>query len=155
MDQSLNASMEDLTGRHVRDLKRELSRGTPSRPLFGVLPLQRIVPQDVHSVLDYVGGATLMAVGMLCDDPVAKAVGLAVGGSTIATSLMTDYRLSLAKVVPIEVHEAADYLVAATSMAAPFTLPYRSKTAQWVHAAVGLTVLLGSLFTDYRAQTRG
>jgi hypothetical protein len=154
MDQPLTTTLGELAHTDAERLRKDLSAGTPSRPLLGVLPLRRVVPQDVHSVMDYVGGATLMAVGVLCDDPAARNLGLAVGGATIATSLLTDYRLSLAKVVPIEVHEAADYLVAATAIAGPFAFGYRSATARWLHAAVGVTTLVASLFTDYRAQTR-
>jgi hypothetical protein len=154
MDRPLGATLGELTHKDATTLRRELGQGRPSRPLLGVLPLRRVVPQDVHSVMDYGGGATLMAVGLLCDDPAARGLGLAVGGAAIATSLMTDYRLSLAKVVPIEAHEAADYLVAAAAIAGPFAFGYRSKTARWLHAAVGVTTLLASLFTDYRAQTR-
>jgi hypothetical protein len=154
MDQSLTGVIEDVTDADVAALRRRFGEGKPSRPLLGVLPIERVVPQDVHSVMDYLGGATLMATGLLCDEPAARAVGLAVGGSAVLTSLMTDYRLSLAKVIPIEAHEAADYLVAATAIAAPFAFGYRSPTARWLHMAVGVTTLVASLFTDYRAQTR-
>src|SRR5262245_31337979 len=30
-----------------------LSREIPSRPLLGVLPIRRVIPQDVHSITDY------------------------------------------------------------------------------------------------------
>ncbi|MBA2544616.1 MAG: hypothetical protein H0V17_33545, partial [Deltaproteobacteria bacterium] len=37
-----------------RDVPRDraLSQGAPSKPLFNALPLARLIPQDVHSVMD-------------------------------------------------------------------------------------------------------
>jgi hypothetical protein len=153
MDQSFGA-MSERTG-DSSGLRERLGTGIPSRPLLGALPLRRVIPQDVHSVMDYVGGATLLAAGLLCRDGAARAAGITLGATVIATSLMTDYRLSLAKIVPIEMHEVADYVAAAGALAAPATFGRRGKATGWIFRAVGLTTLLGSLFTDYRAQTRG
>jgi hypothetical protein len=76
------------------------------------------------------------------------------GVADASASALTDYRLSLAKVIPIEVHEALDYAVGLGAIAAPFLLGYRRKDrmASWLHIATGLTVIVGSLFTDYRAK---
>jgi hypothetical protein len=145
--------LEGLGEHSMAPLRERLSEGIPSRPLLGFLPVRRLVPQDVHSALDYLGGATLTVAGLI-GDGAAKAVGLSLGLGTIGLSLMTDYRLSLRKVVPIEVHEAGDYLVGLAALAAPFAFGYskRNRAASWLHVAVGATVVLGSLFTDYRAQ---
>ena len=60
--------------------------------------------------------------------------------------------------IPIEVHEILDLVAAGSAIAAPFALGYsrRSKAATLTQIAVGVTQLVGSLFTDYRAaQGRG
>lgn len=46
-----------------------------------------------------------------------------------------------------------DYVTGLSAIAAPFLFGYRrrSKLATIAHMAVGLTIVLGSLFTDYRA----
>lgn len=134
-----------------------LSVGHPSKPLLGRLPFARIIPQDVHSVMDYLDGGGVMAGALLTDCPKAKAASWLMGGSTIAASSVTDYKLSLAKLVPIEAHEVVDYAFGLSAIAAPFVLGYR-KTAPHVaalHVAIGIGVIVTSLFTDYRAYRRG
>ena len=130
-----------------------LSRGTPSRPLLGRLPLARLIPQDVHSVMDYLDGGTVMAGALTSRCVKAKTASLVLGGSGIAASALTDYRLSLAKVIPIEAHEAIDYAFGVSAIAAPFVFGYY-KTAPAVavtHVMTGVGTILASLFTDYRA----
>jgi hypothetical protein len=130
-----------------------LSVGQPSRPLLGRLPLRRVIPQDVHSVMDYLDGGGVMAGALLSRCPKAKAASVLMGATTIAASSMTDYKLSLAKVVPIEAHEAVDYVFGLSAIAAPFVLGYR-KTAPHVaamHVAIGIGTIVASLLTDYRA----
>jgi len=133
---------------------RTLSHGVPARRLLGKLPLARLIPQDVHSVLDYLNGVTTSAGAFLeDDDPAAFAASLILGSSVLGVSALTDYRLSVAKVIPIEVHETIDYAWGAMAIAAPFVLGYwkSSPTVALLHVVSGVTSILGSLFTDYRA----
>lgn len=133
--------------------KRSLSVGVPSKPLLGRLPLARVVPQDVHSVMDYLDAGGVLAGAFLTSCPKAKAASVALGLSGTFASSITDYKLSLAKVLPIEVHETIDYGWGLSAIAAPFLLGYR-KTAPHVaalHVAIGLGTIVASLFTDYRA----
>jgi hypothetical protein len=154
--QTLTGTMEELAGIRRDELQSalgELSDTIPARPLAGVLPVARVIPQDVHSVMDYVGGAALIAAGVASGVPAACTAGIAMGAGSAGASLMTDYRLSLAKLIPIEVHEVLDYVTGVSAIAAPFLFGYRrrSKLATIAHVAVGLTIIVGSLFTDYRA----
>jgi hypothetical protein len=124
-----------------------------SRPLLGVLPLARVVPQDVHSVMDYAGGLATLAPIFFARKREAKIAGAALGASVIGLSLVTDYRLSLRKLVPIEAHEAMDYVWGASCIAAPFVFGYSKKDplAAALHVASGVATIVASLFTDYRA----
>lgn len=151
---SLDDSLDDiLDDDELGGVGGRLSRGIPARPLLGALPLARVVPQDVHSVVDYAGGLTIAIAGIVADTTAAKVAGMVLGGGLVGASLMTDYRLSLAKVIPIEVHEVLDFVGAVGAIAAPFALGYykRDRVAALTHIAVGVTELLGSLLTDYRA----
>ncbi|MGK4005824.1 hypothetical protein WMF31_24575 [Sorangium sp. So ce1036] len=125
----------------------------PSKLLFGLLPIRRVIPQDVHSVLDYSNGATVALAGLSSNRPEARLAGALLGASVISVSLLTDYRMSLAKLIPIEVHEALDYAWSASVIAAPFVFGYRKRAplAALVHIATGVATVLGSMFTDYRA----
>src|SRR5690242_14236218 len=77
---------------------RTLSHGEPAKPLLGFLPLARLIPQDVHSMMDYVDGLTAMSGYFTADTTEAEVASLALGASAIGVSLLTDYRLSVAKV---------------------------------------------------------
>src|SRR5215212_8438575 len=84
---------------------RPLSRGVPARPLLGFLPLHRSLPMDLHTLLlDYMGSAQVASVGFLTGDRTARRVSLALGLSYGLASLLSDYRLSLVKAIPIRVH---------------------------------------------------
>jgi len=142
----------------VREIERDLASLAPSleiesRPLFGVLPLARIIPQDVHSVMDYSAGATCLATALFADTTAAKVAGATLGASVTCVSALTDYRLSAAKLIPIEAHEAIDHLWGAAVIAAPFVFGYWKKdpAIAAIHVTIGASTILASLFTDYRA----
>jgi hypothetical protein len=128
----------------------------PSKPVLGMLPLARVIPQDVHSALDYVHTAGFLASAALARTSRARAVGLALGAGLGGGSLVTDYRLSAAKVLPIETHEKADYAIGLAAVLAPFLLGYARKdpVAAMIHVGLGVGSLVTSLLTDYRA-TKG
>ncbi|MBX3187660.1 MAG: hypothetical protein KF819_11620 [Labilithrix sp.] len=124
-----------------------------SKPL-AMLPLARVVPQGVHAAVDYAGSAALFASATLAKTERARAVGLALGGGVLVGSLLTDQRASAMKVLPIETHEIADHATGLLAIAAPFVLGYAKKDplAAMMHVGVGLSMIVASLFTDYRAR---
>lgn len=140
-----------------RTVRRSLSRsddaGVASRPLFGMLPIKRFIPQDVHSLLDYANAFTVASVSLGANTPACRA-GSVLGLSVLGVSLLTDYRLSVRKLIPIEVHEVIDYVWGLSAIAAPFVFGYARKSplAALVHIVAGVGTILGSLFTDYRSQ---
>ncbi len=128
--------------------------GIPAMPLLGVLPLRRLIPQDIHSLLDYQGALSVLGAGLLSRCAVARTAGVVLGCAGLGVSLLTDYRLSLRKLIPIEVHEVIDHVWSLKVIAAPFLLGY-SRRSRWttvVNVVVGASTILASLFTDYRAQ---
>jgi hypothetical protein len=82
-----------------------------------------------HNVLDYVIGAILVlspwvfGFSELVD---ARNVFLVLGFGLIAYSLFTDYRFSIARVIPIGVHMALDVAAGIAVMMAPSVIGYRS-----------------------------
>ncbi|MEO7094168.1 MAG: hypothetical protein ABI175_13015 [Polyangiales bacterium] len=129
------------------------SRELPSRPLLGKLPVARVVPQDVHSVIDYANALGALSTAIFADSTTAKIAGAALGASGATVSLLTDYRLSVAKIIPIEAHEAIDHGWGLLAIAAPFALGYYRKdpATAALHVMLGASTILVSLFTDYRA----
>jgi hypothetical protein len=144
--------------RFERSLEHQLhdlspSLEIPSKKLLGVLPLVRMVPQDIHSLLDYANAAATLGSAALAESNEARIAGATLGGSLLVVSALTDVRLSAAKVVPVEAHQAIDHLWGAASIAAPFVLGYWKKepAVAAIQVLCGATSILTALFTDYRA----
>jgi hypothetical protein len=127
----------------------------PSRPLLGVLPLARVVPQDAHSILDYASAVAFGSTVLFSRTKEARITGAVLQTMMTTGALVSDTRMSAAKLVPIELHEIHDYLWGAAAVAAPFALGYAQKdrAAAAVHVATGALLLVSSLFTDYRGAT--
>jgi hypothetical protein len=139
--------------------ERTLSVGEPAGPFLKVLPIKRWIPQDVHSVMDYVDGlaaATGFFLPQNRRDDAAAWASIALGASVVGMSMVSDYRLSVAKVIPIRAHEALDYAWGAACIAAPFVLGYWKKSPRvaFTHIAVGAVAIVASLFTDYRSYAK-
>jgi len=102
-------------------------------------------------------GIVVGAGALMTDDPAARLASIALGASIIGVAAVTDYRLSGAKLIPIEVHEATDYLWGAAAIAAPFVLGYwkRSPRVAMMHVVAGAGTILASMITDYRSAKRG
>jgi hypothetical protein len=132
---------------------RTLSHGEPAEPLLRVLPIKRWIPQDVHSMVDYMAGAAAASGYVTAEDDAAWWASVALGASVIGVSLMTDYRLSIVKAIPIRAHETLDYIWGMSCIAAPFLFGYwkSSPLTAMTHVAVGAGAILASLFTDYRS----
>lgn len=126
----------------------------PSKPLLGVLPLARVVPQAVHSVGDYIVSGAFIASALLARTRRARAMGLLFGVTYGGISLATDDRLSVAKLIPIELHEAADHAAGLKAAVVPFVLRYVKKDpiASAIQILGGLGMIALSLITDYRAE---
>lgn len=143
-------------GQKIEFEDRTLSHGEPARPLLGFLPIARLIPQDIHSVMDYMNGVATGAGVAMTDDPAARLMSALLGSSVVGVSAITDYRLSVAKVIPIEAHEAIDHAWGLMAIAAPFVLGYWKRAPQvaMMHVISGAGTILASLFTDYRAAKR-
>ena len=153
---ALRARTEQLLGsaERVSIALWDPTERVPSKPLLGKLPLARLIPQDIHSVLDYVHAAGFLLSARLAITARGRAVGLALGAGLGGTSAVTDYRLSGAKLLPIELHESLDYATGLAAIAAPFVLGYakRDPLAAMIQIGLGIGTLVTSALTDYRAE---
>lgn len=150
----LRERTDELVGRS-RMLARELapSLEIPSRPLLGFLPVVRAVPQDVHSIMDYLHGFAMAGSAFFSEKPGARFVGVSLGASLLTVSAMTDYRLSLRNIIPVETHEVFDYVWGGAAIALPFVLGYAKKRPLLaaLQVALGVRSITLALMTDYRA----
>jgi hypothetical protein len=71
----------------------------------------RIIPTRIHGMLDYGSGLLLLLAPYIfnfADGTAAQYVPQAIGAGVLLMSLVTDYELSLAKLVPMPAHLAVD-----------------------------------------------
>lgn len=137
----------------VTDASEDQASGIPSEPVLGALPLARWIPMDVHSVMDYANSVMVGSGVVATDCPRARAASALLAAAGAGVSATTDYRLSAAKLIPIEAHEVIDHVWGLAAIAAPFVFGYW-KTAPRValmHVIAGAGNIAASLVTDYRA----
>ena len=147
------AEIEPLLDTAQRLRARVTDRAIPSRPLLRVLPLARVVPQNVHSMMDYAVAVATASTVLFGRSVTARLVGAALGASGLSVAAMTDCELSVAKRIPIEAHEIIDHGWSLLAITAPFALGYwkRAPLVSAVQIACGVVTIATSLFTDYRA----
>jgi hypothetical protein len=136
-------------------IDRSNAAGVLSRPLPGGLPVRRWVPQGVHSVTELaLGAAVAVAGGLSGVEPAARA-GLALGLGLAGVTLLTDSRVTLSRLVPIELHELTDYGWGVAAIAAPFVGGYarQAPVTAAVQVLAGAALLLGAFVTDYRCRS--
>lgn len=112
----------------------------------------RVIPTTVHGVIDYTTAFTLLVAPKLWrldEVPPSAATFYVFGGSLTATSLITDYELSVANVVPMRAHLALDVASGALLAASPFLLGFRqSGPRYWIpHVAIGASEILTAAMT--------
>ena len=112
----------------------------------------RVIPTTAHGVIDYLNAFTLLVAPKLWrldEVPPSAATFYVTGGTLAATSLITDYELSVANVLPMRAHLALDVASGAALAASPFALGFRqSGPRYWLaHVAIGAGEILTAALT--------
>ena len=112
----------------------------------------RVIPTTAHGVIDYLNAFTLLVAPKLWrldEVPPSAATFYVFGGSLTATSLITDYELSLANVIPMRAHLALDIVSGAALAASPFVLGFRQNGPRYwlAHVAIGAGEILTAALT--------
>ena len=115
----------------------------------------RFIPTQVHGVLDYVTGATLLTLPRLLDldgVPASARVLRMAGGGATAYSLLTDYELGLVKLLPMPAHLALDAASGALVASSPWLFGFANNGRRyWLpHVLVGATEILAAATTKTR-----
>jgi hypothetical protein len=106
-----------------------------------------MVSLRTHNILDYVGAATLVLAPFVfgfADVAAARNVFLVLGIGLACYSLITNYRYSIAKIIPLGVHMALDVSAGVVMMLAPSIFGYRADITggQYaLHFILGLGVI--------------
>jgi hypothetical protein len=109
----------------------------------------RMIPTRVHGMADYLVGILLLVspwlFGFAKESSTAKWTFIIAGAIVLLTSLMTNYELSLAKMVPMHVHLGLDAVLGIVLAVSPWLFGYANDTGTngWLPAvAIGLGDLL-------------
>jgi SPW repeat len=85
------------------------------------------IPLNVHAALEPLIALVIIAAPWIfgfSDVDSAKAVCIAVGAVMLVAGSMTDWRLSLARVIPLRMHLMTDLLLAAVLILSPFVFGF-------------------------------
>ncbi|MDB5615582.1 MAG: hypothetical protein JWQ22_3235 [Devosia sp.] len=109
-----------------------------------------MIPTRVHGILDYVVGAILILAPYLlgfADGTAAQWVPMVLGVAAIAYSLVTEYELSLAKLLPLWVHLGLDIASGVLLAASPWLFGFADRI-WWPHVLFGAIEIIVPLLTS-------
>jgi len=101
------------------------------------------IPLNVHAALEPLIAAVIIAAPWLfgfSDTDDAKVVCIAVGLAMLIAGSITDWRLSIARLIPLRVHMLTDLLLGAVLILSPFVLGFSDRGG-----ATRFTVIAGAL----------
>jgi SPW repeat len=113
----------------------------------------RFLPTRVHGFLDYIVGVALIAapwIFQFSEYRAATVVPIVLGIGLILYSLLTDYELGLARVLPMAMHNLFDIVAGIFLAASPWIFGFADESANvWVpHVIVGIVVIVLGLVTE-------
>jgi hypothetical protein len=121
--------------------------------------MKRPITSRMHGMLDYPAGVLLIAApwifGFSDVGNGATAIPIVVGALVILQSLITDYELSLANVLPLRAHLGLDVVAGAFLALSPFLFGFSDEgTNAWLPHVLGGLLLIGSgLMTQTHRET--
>jgi hypothetical protein len=113
------------------------------------------IPAFVHSLVEYIAGAALIAAPLLLSykSDAATAASIILGVLVLFLVATTTSTMSLINQVPLSVHIVFDYAIAAVMIAAPFLFSFSGESAPTaIFIAGGVVWLLLSIGTTYRKE---
>jgi hypothetical protein len=110
----------------------------------------RIIPTRVHGMLDYGTGLLLLIspylFGFSDVGGAAQYIPMILGAGIIAASLITDYELSIARIIPMPMHLAGDIAGGVLLAASPWLFGFADRVYA-PHLIIGLMEIAAGLMT--------
>src|SRR4051812_10763828 len=122
--------------------------------------MNRLIPSRTHAMLDYPLGVVLILApwifGFSDVGGAAVALPIIVGALAIGQSLITDWELSLANLLPLPMHLTMDVLAGVILAVSPFVFGFSDEGVNaWLpHLIVGLGLIAAGLLTQRERQDR-
>ena len=114
----------------------------------------QFIPTRTHGILDYVVGALLVVAPWLlgfADGGPAQWVPVILGLGVIVYSLLTNYELGLARVIPMPVHLGLDFLGGLVLAASPWLFGFADQII-WPHLLIGVIEMITAVSTYRRPE---
>jgi hypothetical protein len=107
----------------------------------------------MHGMLDYPAGILLILAPWIfgfSENETATIIPIVIGALIIGQSLITDYELSLARILPMAAHNGMDVVAGVFLAASPFLFGFSDNSAnEWVpHVVAGRGLVLAGLMTQ-------
>ena len=109
----------------------------------------RFIPTRVHGMLDYASGLLLIVAPYLfgfANSGAAQWVPMIVGAAILLMSLITDYELSLTRIIPMPVHLGMDVAGGLLLLASPWLFGFADQV-RWPHVILGILEIGAGLMT--------
>lgn len=117
----------------------------------------KIINRRIHGYMDYLVGALLIAAPWLFnfyDGGMESWIPIILGVGAIVYSLITDYELGVAGIIPMRIHLIIDMLSGLLLAASPWLFGF-SDMVFWPHLVVGIIEIMTALMTDPGSQYIG
>lgn len=115
--------------------------------------MKPIITPLVHAYLDYFTVAVfLLAPSLLGLSGLAGMLAYALALIHLAMTLVTDFPLSAAKLIPFRIHGWVEKAVGPALLLAPFVLGFEG-ISRLFYCVIGATIIVVGLSTDYEAKT--
>lgn len=113
----------------------------------------KILDPKIHGILDYaVVVAFAVAPSVVGLAGLTAAISYALAAIHLLLTLVTDFPLGVAKIVPLRVHGAIELIVSLALVALPWILNFSSDaTARLFYVVAGVLIFAVWLITDYRS----
>ena len=110
--------------------------------------LFQLIPTKVHGYIDYLTAALLPVLPRVLDyDHTVTHLHDAVAGTTLASSLLTDYELGAIKLIPMQGHLALDAMTGAGLIVTAAAMDEEDAAPRSCLAGLGLVFLAAALCT--------
>ena len=109
----------------------------------------RFIPTRIHGMADYGTGLLLLVAPYLlgfANGGAAQYIPMLLGVAIIGMSLITDYELSISRIIPMPVHLGIDVAGGLLLAASPWLFGFADQVA-WPHVIVGLLEVGAGLMT--------
>jgi len=110
----------------------------------------KILSPTLHGYLDYVTVVVFLAAPTLIGlTGMPGAIAYALAGIHLAMTLVTDFPLGAAKLLPFTIHGWVERVVGPVLVVLPFGLGF-DPLAQGFYIVIGIVIIIVGLLTDYR-----